>query len=151
MNSKASDGTPRLSFVTSDQSFLKVITNVAVAQGEEIFNDYGCVSNNQCLLQFQFCDKALPATFTVVVGGNRFDLNASEMLPQELLVDGGYGLHSHLSAKLKQMNSAVPSSNEEVKWYMDSQRTLLNTLLRKCEALMDEEEERHQNKKRKTL
>ena len=141
LNSKASDnGTHRLSFVTSGQSLLKVITNVAVAQGEEVFNDYGCVSNNQSLLQFHFCDKSLPATFTVIVGGNSFDLNASEMLPEELTIDGGYGLHSHLSAKLNQMNSAVPSSNEEVKWYMDSQRTLLNTLLRKCEVLIGLEE-----------
>ena len=140
LNSKAGEkGEPRLSFDVSDPTILQVKTLVAIKKGKELYNDYGCVSNNQSLLQFQYCDKALPAVFTIIVSGVTYDLTALEVLPVQLTGDGGYGLHHHLSTKLKEMKGAKPSSNAEVKWYMRSQCELMNALLGKCDELILED------------
>jgi hypothetical protein len=131
----------QLSFdFTSDPLILKVKTRVAVAKDDEIYSNYGCdVSNDQLLLQFGFCDMALPSVFTVVLGGERFDLSAvaatAEGLPAHLVSDGGQGLHGHLTKKLTALLAADESSNAQVVWYMTQQRELLEELLAQCDAL----------------
>jgi hypothetical protein len=125
----------QLSFdYTSDPLILKVKTRVAVAKGDEIYSNYGDVSNDQLLLQFGFCDMALPSVFTVVLGGERFDLNAAEGLPAHLVSDGGQGLHGHLTKKLTALLAADESSSAQVVWYMTQQRELLEELLARCDA-----------------
>jgi hypothetical protein len=121
---------------TSDPSILKVKTRVAVSKGDEIYTNYGCgISNDQLLLQFGFCDMALPSVFTVVLGGERFDLSAAADFPAHLVSDGGQGLHRHLTKKLTALMGADESSNAQVVWYMTQQRELLEELLAKCDAL----------------
>ena len=134
----------QLSFDTTNPSMLIVKTLVSIEKGNEIFNDYGCVSNNQCLLQFGFCDKGLPAIFTVVVGGMRFDLTEVSGLPEILVSDGGSGLFHHLQKKSKEMENVTKSNNKEVVYYMESQRALLKILISQCVEMMNqggEEEE----------
>jgi hypothetical protein len=53
-------------------------------------------------------------------------------LPSELTIDGGYGLHCHLSQKEQEMTKVAPSCNDQVVWYMNS----LRELIMQCEALM---------------
>eukprot|EP00550_Attheya_septentrionalis_P006445 CAMPEP_0198284288 /NCGR_PEP_ID=MMETSP1449-20131203/3776_1 /TAXON_ID=420275 /ORGANISM="Attheya septentrionalis, Strain CCMP2084" /LENGTH=395 /DNA_ID=CAMNT_0043981287 /DNA_START=25 /DNA_END=1212 /DNA_ORIENTATION=+ len=135
----------QLSFdYTSDPLILKVKTRVTVTKGDEIYSNYGCgISNDQLLLQFGFCDMALPSVFTVVLGGERFDLRATTTdtdanaagLPAHLVSDGGHGLHGHLSKKLAALLAADESSNPQVVWYMTQQRKLLEELLAQCDAL----------------
>jgi hypothetical protein len=127
----------QLSFdYTSDPLILKVKTRVAVSKGDEIYSNYGCgISNDQLLLQFGFCDMALPSVFTVVLGGERFDLSAAADLPAHLISDGGQGLHGHLTKKLTALLAADESSNAQVVWYMTQQRELLEELLAQCDAL----------------
>ena len=131
----------QLSFDTSNPSMLIVKTLVSIDKGNEIFSDYGCVSNNQCLLQFGFCDKKLPAMFTVVMGGMRFDLTNISGLPEILVSDGGFALGQHLQKKLMEMENAIKSTNQEVLYYMESQRILLKMLINQCMDMMNEGEE----------
>jgi hypothetical protein len=128
----------QLSFdYTSDPLTLKVKTRVTVSKGDEIYSNYGCgISNDQLLLQFGFCDMALPSVFTVVLGGERFDLSAAAELPAHLISDGGQGLHGHLTKKLTALLAADESSNAQVVWYMTQQRELLEELLAQCDALV---------------
>jgi hypothetical protein len=131
----------QLSFDTTNPSMLIVKTLVSIEKGNEIFSDYGCISNNQCLLQFGFCDKNLPAMFTVVMGGMRFDLTNISGLPEILVSDGGFALGQHLQKKLMEMENVTKSTNQEVLYYMESQRTLLKLLINQCMDMMNEGEE----------
>jgi hypothetical protein len=138
---QGNQGQEQLSFdYTSDPQQLKVKTRVPVIKGDEIYSNYGSssgISNDQLLLQFGFCDMSLPSVFTVVLGGERFDLsaNAEAGLPARLVSDGGQGLHGHLTRKLTALLAADESSNAQVVWYMTQQRKLLEELLAQCEAL----------------
>lgn len=126
----------QLDFDVSDPLILKIKTKIGLSKGAEIFNDYGCINNDQLLLQFGFCDRAMPSIFTVVLpGGQRFDLSSSENLPPILVVDKGRGLKQHLGRKLAQMEGAKISSNTEVLWFMEDQKILVRTLISRCDTL----------------
>jgi len=122
--------------ISADPSVLRVTSCIPVAAGQEIFHDYGCVSNDQLLLQFGFCNRQMPEldVFTVVTGGRRYDLSGDLIaLPPRLIGDGGYGLLTHLRAKLHEMEGATRSANSEVTFFMAQQ---VNILSRLCDGLL---------------
>ena len=79
--------------------------------------------------------------FTVVMGGMRFDLTNISGLPEILVSDGGFALGQHLQKKLMEMENAIKSTNQEVLYYMESQRILLKMLINQCMNMMNEGEE----------
>ena len=87
--------------------------------------------------------------FTVKVGGQQYYLRSTRDIPEELLVDGGYGLQRHLASKQAQQSSALPSNNPHVVKYMKAQKLLLRGLLQKVQEhieQVEEEEEEEDNK-----
>ena len=144
---------------------LSAIAKYDIAKGQEIYHNYGCDNNDQCLLQFGFFLESSSSTpvgndaggnrnneydegdldvFAVRVGSHRFDLRESEDIPEVLLEDGGYGLEHHLQSKQMIQANATPSNNPHVRRYMDTQSRLLASLVLKVqhyiEALEDQEE-----------
>jgi hypothetical protein len=142
-HSRPPAGQKCLQFDTSISNILRVTTGVPVSKGEEIFSDYGCVNNDQCLLQFGFCsaDPEVLDIYSVVLGGQRYDLVPGMEFPLPIVLDGGYGLSMHLRGKLQSLLQAKPSRNVHAKSYMLKQRGLLQALIEECDALLDEEEE----------
>ena len=144
---------------------LYAIAKYDIAKGQEIYHNYGCENNDQCLLQFGFILESSSSTavghnldghqnnfdderdldvFAVRVGSHRFDLRESEDIPEVLLGDGGYGLEQHLQSKQLAQANATPSNNLHVKQYMDSQSRLLASLVQKvqqCIEALEEQEE----------
>jgi SET domain len=154
-------GRDHLQFEISSTT-LYVITNYDIEQGYEIYSNYDCDNNDQCLLQFGFViSSSLTSTsgsspscieanynndmdvFTVQVGkcGPKFDLRASIDIPHVLLSDGGYGLEAHLMTKQTVQSNATLSINPFVQEYMKSQRRLLLVLLEKVRQVIQVNEE----------
>jgi len=134
-------GAKRVLFDISIPTIVRVTTGVAYSKDEEIYSDYGCVNNDQSLLQFGYFDKQCRDVYTVVLGGRRYDLHNGVKFPEELVADGGHGLLKHLSGKLAVVLQAKPSSNQHVVAYMSKQQALLRALIAQCEAYAEEEEE----------
>ena len=143
---------------------LNVIANYDIKKGQEIYSNYDCDNNDQCLLQFGFVmtpsnhtttskseednnlgcqnyDKDLDV-FDVRVGPQSFHLRENEAIPESLLGDGGYGLEQHLESKRTAQANATPSNNPQVRQYMKSQSRILTALLEKVrQCIQDLEEE----------
>jgi len=134
-------GMKRVVFDTSIPNIVRVKTGVAYVKSEEIYSDYGCISNDQCLLQFGYFDPCCKSVYTVLLGGKRYDLYDGAEFSPELVADGGYGLSKHLSTKLSVLLQAKASSNTNIAMHMVSQKALLETLILQCEAYADEEED----------
>ena len=133
-------GAQRVLFDLSNPDIVRVTTGVPYSKDEEIYSDYGCVNNDQSLLQFGYFDEQCVDVYSVVLGGRRFDLYSGVDFPEELVVDGGRGLLKHLSGKLALVLQAKPSSNQHVVAYMSKQQALLRALVAQCEEYADDEE-----------
>ncbi|KAL3908205.1 MAG: hypothetical protein SGILL_008570, partial [Bacillariaceae sp.] len=123
-------------------TMLQVVASYDVEIGDEIYFNYDCQNNDQCLLQFGYLlDAAESNVFTVQVGAQRYELREGSSIPDELLGDGGYGLEQHLQSKQAAQKEASESSNPFVVKYMAAQAKLVEVLLQQVRKQIMEEEE----------
>ena len=127
--------------LTTDLAALLVRTRIPYMIGDEIFSNYGCLNNDQLLLQFGFCDMhdSKYNCFTVKTGGKTFDLRPGS-IPEELIMDGGEGLHHFLKQKEEVLlaKGAVDSQHAPTQYYLTKQREILDALITQLEAGMEE-------------